>query len=92
VSAPLADLRRAARGEVMEQVPLAQRTSVRVGGPARLWVRPADPKSLVDVLGVLSGAALPWLPFGGGANPIVSHPRAHGAVSPLGRAFASAEV
>ena len=92
MSAPLADLRRAARGEVMEQVSLAQRTSVRVGGPARLWVRPADPKALVDVLGVLSGAALPWLPFGGGANTIVGDGGVNGAVIRLGQDFASEEV
>jgi len=92
VSAPLADLRRAARGEVMEQVPLAQRTSVRVGGPARLWVKPADPKALVDVLGVLSGAALPWLVLGGGANTIVGDGGVNGAVIRQGQDFAAEEV
>ena len=35
MSALLAQLRRIARGEVIEQAPLAPRTSVRVGGPAR---------------------------------------------------------
>ena len=28
---------RASQGEVVEQQPLAARTSVRVGGPARCW-------------------------------------------------------
>ena len=47
MSALLADLRRAARGEVLEQAPLASRTSVRVGGAAQLWVKPRDPDALL---------------------------------------------
>jgi len=88
----LADLRRAARGEVLEQVPLAPRTSVRVGGPARMLLKPADPKALVDVLGLLAGAAVPWLALGGGANTIVGDLGVDGAVIRLGQDFASEEV
>ena len=46
MSALLKELRRLARGEVLEQQPLAPRTSVRVGGAAKLWVRPRDPVTL----------------------------------------------
>lgn len=88
----LADLRRAARGEVLEQVPLAPRTSVRVGGPARLMVKPRDPGALVDVLAALSGAATPWFSLGGGANTIVGDAGVNGAVLRLGPDFASEEV
>jgi len=52
-------LRQVARGEVLESVPLSARTSVRVGGPAQLWVRPRDPQALVAVLGVLCDAGVP---------------------------------
>jgi UDP-N-acetylmuramate dehydrogenase len=92
VSALLADLRRAARGEVQEQVPLAPRTSVRVGGNAKLWVKPRDPAALVEVLGMLAGAAVPWLALGGGANTIVGDRGVSGAVIRLGQDFASEEV
>ena len=51
----LADLRRASRGEVIEMAPLAPRTSVRVGGSAKFWVRPNDPKALVEVGALLRG-------------------------------------
>lgn len=87
-----ADLRRAARGEVLEQAPLAPRTSVRVGGPAKLWVRPLDPRALVEVLGILSGAGEPWFSLGGGANTIVGDKGVDGAVLRLGQDFASEEV
>jgi UDP-N-acetylmuramate dehydrogenase len=92
VTAPLADLRRAARGEVMEQVPLAPRTSVRVGGPARLLVKPADPQALADVLQVLSDADLPFIALGGGANTIVGDRGVDGAVIRLAQDFTSEEV
>jgi UDP-N-acetylmuramate dehydrogenase len=92
VSALAADLRRVARGEVMEQVPLAPRTSVRVGGLAKLWVRPEDPEALVQALSLLSAASTPWFSLGGGANTIVGDAGVNGAVIRLGQDFASEEV
>jgi UDP-N-acetylmuramate dehydrogenase len=92
VSPLTADLRRAARGEVLEHVPLAPRTSVRVGGEAKLWVKPRDPEALVEVLRVLSGAAVPWISLGGGANTVVGDSGVDGAVIRLGVDFASEEV
>ena len=92
MSALLADLRRAARGEVAEQAPLAPRTSVRVGGQAKLWVKPNDPKGLVEVLGILAGAGVPWLSLGGGANTIVGDRGVDGAVIRLGQDFAEEEA
>lgn len=85
-------LRRVARGEVMEQAPLAPRTSVRVGGPARLWVRPRDPAALVEVLRVLSGEGVGWLSLGGGANTIVGDLGVDGAVLRLAQDFTTEEV
>jgi UDP-N-acetylmuramate dehydrogenase len=92
VKALVADLRRAARGEVLEQAPLAPRTSVRVGGPAKLWVRPVDPGALVEVLRILSRGDVPWFSLGGGANTIVGDAGVDGAVLRLGQDFASEEV
>jgi UDP-N-acetylmuramate dehydrogenase len=92
VSSLLVELRRAARGEVAEQAPLAPRTSVRVGGQAKLWVRPNDPKALVDVLGILSGAGVAWFSLGGGANTIVGDRGVNGAVLRVGQDFAPEEV
>ncbi|HET7786229.1 MAG TPA: UDP-N-acetylmuramate dehydrogenase [Myxococcales bacterium] len=88
----VADLRRASAGEVLEQVPLAPRTSVRVGGPARLVVKPRDPPALVAALRVLSTAGVGWFSLGGGANTIVGDRGVDGAVLRLGQDFASEEV
>ena len=85
-------LREAARGEVLEGVPLAGRTSVRVGGPARFLIKPADPGALVAVLGVLSEAGIGWHVLGGGANTIVGDGGLEGAALVLGRDFCPEEV
>ena len=85
-------LQRASRGEVLQDVPLAPRTSVRVGGPAQLWVRPRDPEALVAVLGVLCDAGVPWFTLGGGANTVVGDVGVEGAVLKLGPDFAAEQV
>ena len=88
----LPTLRRVARGEVLERVPLAARTSVRVGGPAQLWVRPRDPEALVAVLGILCDAGVPWFSLGGGANTIVGDGGVEGCVLQLARDFVDESV
>ena len=85
-------LKRASRGEVLRDVPLAPRTSVRVGGSAQLWVRPRDPEALVAVLGVLCDAGVPWFPLGGGANTVVGDRGVEGAVLKLAADFAAEQV
>ncbi|HEX9240942.1 MAG TPA: UDP-N-acetylmuramate dehydrogenase, partial [Anaeromyxobacter sp.] len=40
---------RRVRGEVVRDAPLAPRTTLRVGGPADLLVRPADVADLVEL-------------------------------------------
>jgi UDP-N-acetylmuramate dehydrogenase len=92
MNALAADLRRACAGEVLEQVPLAPRTSVRVGGPARFVVKPRDPEALVAALRVLSTAGVGWFSLGGGANTIVGDLGISAAVLRLGQDFASEEV
>ncbi len=85
-------LRKAARGEVAESVPLAARTSVRVGGSAKLLVRPKDPEALVAVLGLLADANLGWLALGGGANTLVGDGGIDGAVLRIGGDFCTDEI
>lgn len=92
MSALVTQLRKVARGEVIEQAPLAPRTSVRVGGPARLWVRPQNPQALVDTLRLLALENVGWHSLGGGANTIVGDLGVDGAVLKLAQDFANEEV
>ena len=55
------------RGECQADAPLAPRTSVRVGGPADLLVRPADPADLAVLLRTCAELRVPVLVLGAGA-------------------------
>jgi len=59
------------RGRVESDVPMAVRTSVRVGGAAECFVRPADVEDLVVLLRLVSEAGKPLWILGGGANTLV---------------------
>ena len=60
------------RGELVRDAPLAPRTSIRVGGPADLLVRPAAPGDVVRLLARCRAEGVPALPLGGGANLLVA--------------------
>ncbi len=59
------------RGEVRLAEPLAPWTSVKVGGPAELWIRPASTAALVELLRLAREEAAPVTILGGGANTLV---------------------
>lgn len=88
----VAALRKAVPGELREKEPLSPRTSVRVGGPADLFLRPRDPAALVTALGLFAEAGVPWYAHGGGANTIIGDGGVEGAVLRLGPDFADEQV
>ena len=59
---------------------MAPRTSIRVGGPADLLVRPADPPDLATLLWNCSARRVPVLVLGGGANLLVADAGIRGVV------------
>ena len=71
------------RGEVLTNEPLARHTSLRVGGPADLFITPADLADLQALLALLSAAGTPWLVIGGGCNLLVRDGGFRGAVISL---------
>jgi UDP-N-acetylmuramate dehydrogenase len=92
VSGLVETLRKSSRGDVLEEMPLAQRTSVRVGGAAKLFVRPKDPEALVATLGALADAQIPWVALGGGANTLVGDGGVDGAVIRIAPDFCTDEI
>jgi len=68
----IADLSREFAGQVRERVPLAERTWIRVGGEARLYLTPTDVESLRRMLRRLHEWTVPVLPLGAGANVVVA--------------------
>jgi UDP-N-acetylmuramate dehydrogenase len=81
------ELARRARGEVLRDAPLAPRTAIRVGGPADLLVRPADPDALSEVLRTARALEVPLAVLGGGANTLVSDAGVRGVVVKLPQDF-----
>lgn len=77
------DLFRHFRGELRRNEPLAPRTSVRVGGAADLFARPADAEDLRVLLAAAADGGVPVTVLGGGANTIVADGGVEGVVVKL---------
>lgn len=80
------------RGEVLRDEPLAPRTSIRVGGPADLLVRPADPDDLAALLRGARELGVPLSVLGGGANTLVADRGVRGVVLRLPAEWGPAEL
>ncbi len=74
------EIARRVRGEIQRDAPLAPRTAIRVGGPADLLVRPADPDALAELLRAVRDLAVPLAVLGGGANTLVADAGVRGVV------------
>lgn len=59
------------RGEILRDEPLVRHTSLKVGGPADLFVTPADRDDLQTLVDRLLAAKIPYLVVGGGYNLLV---------------------
>ena len=68
------------RGEHVRDAPLAPRTAVRIGGPADLAVKPADPDALAELLRAVRELAVPLTVLGGGANTLAADAGVRGVV------------
>lgn len=66
-----AQLRSRVRGELLCDEPLALHTSLRVGGPADIFVAPADPDDLRELMLLITETGMPHLLIGGGYNLLV---------------------
>jgi UDP-N-acetylmuramate dehydrogenase len=75
-----AEIARRVRGACRPDEPLAPRTSIKVGGPAELLVRPADPADLAALLAAVRELGVPLAVLGGGANTLVADAGVRGVV------------
>ena len=86
------DFLRAARGRlspataVLEHEALGPKTTMRVGGPARIYAEPADPEDLRHLLQLAVHHRLPVLLLGRGSNLIIPDAGVAGLVISLGHA------
>ncbi len=65
---------------IKQQEPMAKHTTLRVGGPADLYVEPATENDLASVLNFCSVGGTPFFILGRGSNLIVRDVGFRGAV------------
>lgn len=78
-------LQRSLRGRVLENEPLSGHTTWRVGGPADLFVVPADRDEVLTALRLFEEFGVPWMVLGSGSNLLVRDGGIRGAVLHPGR-------
>jgi UDP-N-acetylmuramate dehydrogenase len=86
------DLRNRVRGEVRADEPLAAHTTLRVGGPAAVYVRAEHPEDLAAVGDVCHRSGYDWLVVGRGSNLLVADSGLAGVAIELGRAFRGVDI
>ena len=84
------DVVRGLRGEVLWQEDLKRRTTFGIGGPADVWVEPADEEGLAAVAGRSRAAGCPCLVLGSGSNVLVPDEGFRGVVLHPGGALSGA--
>ena len=72
---------------IEENGPMAQYTSFRAGGEARMMVIPADAEQLSAVLGVLAGSGAQYMVLGNGTNILVKDSGYDGVIVKIGSGF-----
>ena len=75
-----AELGRIVRGRVRLQEPMAPRTTFRIGGPADVFVQPADTECLANVIRFARAEGIPVRVIGNGSNLLVSDAGIRGIV------------
>jgi UDP-N-acetylenolpyruvoylglucosamine reductase len=72
-----------------ENEPLSRRTTLRVGGPADLYVEPADEVDLARTIQLCRSHGVPWMMLGRGSNLLVRDGGIRGVVISLSAPFFS---
>lgn len=83
----IAELEKAEVGLVRLDESMADHTTWKIGGPADLYIVPADEDQLSAALSLLYRHHVPWRVLGRGSNMLVSDKGIRGAVIKLGSGF-----
>ena len=85
-------LRKFWSGEVHWNVPMAEFTTLKVGGPAQALVMPADINEVVLLINGCRSENIPWYVVGGGSNLLVADEGLSGVVIAFGRDFSDIRI
>ena len=71
-------------GKVLVNEPLANHTTIKIGGPADLFIEPKNIDSIQRTIGIIKKHGIQWRAIGRGSNLLVSDKGIEGAVIKLG--------
>ncbi|OEH91170.1 UDP-N-acetylmuramate dehydrogenase [Bacillus solimangrovi] len=78
-------LKKAGINDVKENEPLSKHTTMKIGGPAEVFVEPQDADELQEILRILHQEKMPWRVIGRGSNLLVLDEGIKGVVIKLGK-------
>jgi len=79
-------------GRVKKNEPLLHHTTIKIGGPADLFIEPSSVDNLKQVMAVIEQHRLNWRAIGRGSNLLVSDKGIEGAVIKLGTGLSHLEI
>jgi UDP-N-acetylmuramate dehydrogenase len=79
-------------GKVKENEPLGNHTTMKIGGPADLFIEPSSVENLKKVMDVIEKHGLNWRAIGRGSNLLVSDKGIEGAVIKLSSGLDHLEI
>ena len=79
-------------GKVKRNELLAQHTTMKIGGPADLFIEPSSVENIRKVIGFINKHHLPWRAIGRGSNLLVSDKGIEGAVIKLGAGLSNLTI
>ena len=79
-------------GNLLEQEPLANHTTMKIGGPADLFIEPTSVENIEKAMKVIKENNLPWRAIGRGSNLLVSDEGIDGVVLKLGKGLDHLEI
>lgn len=86
------DMRKFIRGIVKENEPMTMHTTYGVGGPADIYIEPADEADLIELLKWTNEQGVPWVVIGDGTNLLVSDIGIRGVVIRMSKPFSRVTI
>ncbi|WP_043933420.1 UDP-N-acetylmuramate dehydrogenase [Bacillus sp. EB01] len=86
------ELESAGVGKVKNMEPLAGHTTIKIGGPADLFVEPSSVDNLLKTMEIVRNHNVPWRAIGRGSNLLVSDKGIEGIVVKLGPGLDKLEI
>ncbi|MGS2776757.1 UDP-N-acetylmuramate dehydrogenase [Robertmurraya sp. GLU-23] len=86
------ELKQSKIGTVKENEPMANHTTIKIGGPAELFVEPSSVENLETTMNLIRKYKVLWIAIGRGSNLLVSDRGISGVVIKLGSGLDKVEI